>query len=86
MKSKKLLEKTLVELGAKLSDLREQKGFHTLKEFVEKYQLPEVQYWRMEKGKVNLTIKSLVKILSIHKMTLDDFFCMVYSKQQKVTR
>jgi hypothetical protein len=42
--------------------------------------LPEIQYWRIENGKTNLTLKSLTKLLSIHKLTLEDFFCELSSK------
>lgn len=67
----------LVVVGATLAELREKKGFKTIKEFAQKHDLPEIQYWRMEKGKSNITLKSLVKILAIHKISLQDFFCLI---------
>ena len=46
-------------IGVELSNLRKKKGFSTVKDFALKYRLPEIQYWRMKKGKANLTLKSL---------------------------
>ncbi len=77
MKTNKNFNKLLVKIGAHLAILRQKKGYPTIKEFVVKYELPEIQYWRVEKGKTNITIKSLMKILEIHKISVQDFFCMV---------
>lgn len=77
MKSEKAFQKVLAVVGARLAELRVKKGYTTIKEFVHRYDLPEIQYWRIEKGKANVTLKSLTRILSIHKLTLHDFFCMV---------
>jgi transcriptional regulator with XRE-family HTH domain len=62
-------------IGGGLSKLRKKKGFSTVKDFAVRYKLPEIQYWRMEKGKANLTLKSLSKVLNIHKVSFEDFFC-----------
>lgn len=77
MKSNKGFRKILVAVGERLAELRVKKGYTTIKEFVQDYDLPEIQYWRIEKGKANITLKSLTKILDIHKISLTDFFCMV---------
>lgn len=69
------LEAKLKQIGAGLSDLRKKKGYDTIRDFAKAYKLPEIQYWRIENGKTNLTLKSLTKLLKIHKMTLEDFFC-----------
>jgi hypothetical protein len=31
----------------------------------------------MEKGKSNITLKSLIKILNIHGMSMEEFFCII---------
>ena len=67
----------LVSVGMTLAELRIRKGYSTIREFTYKFDLPEIQYWRMEKGKTNVTLKSLSKILYIHNLTLQEFFCMV---------
>jgi transcriptional regulator with XRE-family HTH domain len=69
------LEAKLKQIGAGLSELRKKKGYDTIRDFAKAYKLPEIQYWRIENGKTNLTLKSLTKLLKIHKMTLEDFFC-----------
>lgn len=80
-KSEKIFKNTLVGVGAGLQELRIKKGFPTAKSFTEKYNLPEIQYWRMENGKANVTLKSLYKILQIHNVSLQDFFCMVMNEK-----
>jgi transcriptional regulator with XRE-family HTH domain len=64
----------LKEIGVKLAELRKQKGFSSHESFALEYDLPRVQYWRLEKGKANFTIKTLVKILTIHNIDVEDFF------------
>jgi transcriptional regulator with XRE-family HTH domain len=71
-------------VGLRLAELRERKGHSTLKEFAEEFDLPQIQYWRMEKGKANITLKSLAKILKIHNMSLQEFFCMVTEGQEAI--
>jgi hypothetical protein len=81
MKSEKVFREFLSDVGEKLTELRERKGYNTIKEFVTNYDLPEIQYWRIEKGKANITVKSLIKILLIHKLTPRDFFEMLNNDQ-----
>jgi hypothetical protein len=69
------LEAKLKQIGAGLSELRKKKGYDTIRDFAKAYKLPEIQYWRIENGKTNLTLKSLTRLLKIHKLTLEDFFC-----------
>jgi transcriptional regulator with XRE-family HTH domain len=71
----KAVEKALEEIGQKLRHLRKKKGYKSSESFAYDNELPRVHYWRIEKGRVNLTIRSLVTILKIHKLTVDDFFC-----------
>lgn len=80
-KSEKAFKNTLTVVGARLQELRIKKGFSTAKSFTEKYRLPEIQYWRMENGKANITLKSLYKILQIHNVSLQDFFCLVLDEK-----
>ena len=77
MKSTKAFRQILTVVGATLAELRKKKGYPTIKEFTQRYDLPEIQYWRIEKGKTNITLKTLVNILAIHKLTLYEFFCLV---------
>lgn len=61
-------------IGDKLYELRLKKGYSSHADFTREYGLPRIQYWRMEKGKANITLKSLNKILHIHGMAIEDLF------------
>lgn len=67
-------DKILQNIGEKLRDLRIKNGYTSYESFAFDYEIPRMQYWRMEKGKTNITIKSLLKILDIHKITIEEFF------------
>ncbi len=71
----KTLKTILEQIGMKLRSLREEKGYDSIKDFASDHDLPMIQYWRIEKGKANLTLKSLTKILAIHSISVEDFFC-----------
>ena len=77
MRRDKAFKNLLTNVGNLLADLRVKKGYPTIKAFANKYDLPEIQYWRIEKGKANITLKSLTRILNIHNLTLEDFFCQL---------
>ena len=78
-----VLKETLERIGSRLTELRKQKGYSSHEDFAYDYDLPRVQYWRIEKGKANVTIKSLYRILAIHKLSVDDFFCLLYKESKK---
>lgn len=67
-------DQLLLEIGERLTQLRKKKGYSSHETFALDYDLPRVQYWRLEKGKANFTIRSLVKILEIHGLTVQEFF------------
>ncbi len=64
----------LNQIGDKIKNLRVDKGYSSYENFAFDNELPRMQYWRIENGKTNITIKSLIKILLIHKLTLGEFF------------
>ena len=63
----------LEKIGLKLKKIRIENGFSSYENFAYQNDIPRVQYWRMERG-TNFTIKNLLKILAIHKISLEDFF------------
>lgn len=77
MKPEKALRAILLNVGNSLAELRVKKGYPSIRAFVNEYDLAEIHYWRIENGKANVTLKSLSKILYIHKLSLRDFFCLV---------
>ena len=61
-------------IGKKLIELRIRKGYTSHVTFAEDFDLPRVQYWRMEKGKANFTLKSLKRVLVIHDVSFEQLF------------
>ena len=66
-------EKRLIKIGEKLRSLRKKAGYKSYENFAFDNELNRVQYGRMEKG-ANITLVSLLKVLDIHKLSLEDFF------------
>lgn len=77
MRKGKSLDNVMEKIGLALAQLRLEKGYGSIKEFTEKHDLPMIQYWRIEKGKANVTLRSLHKLLSIHRISLQQFFCSI---------
>ena len=67
-------EKILKEIGERFKKLRIAKGYTSYESFAVDNDLSRMQYWRMENGISNITIKSLTRILNIHNITIEDFF------------
>lgn len=77
LNKEKSFHNILAAVGTHLAELRQKKGYSTIKEFTDHYDLPEIQYWRIERGKANITLKSLSRILNIHRISIQDFFCLL---------
>jgi len=45
-----------------------------------------MQYWRIEKGKTNLNLRTLTKILLIHELTIEPFFASLPKESRKASR
>lgn len=67
-------EEILKAIGNRLKQIRIQKGYPSYEAFALDHDLGRMQYWRLEKGEANLTMKTLLKVLAIHEMTLQEFF------------
>lgn len=72
-KLEQLPDKRLKAIGSKLRQIRIEKGYGSYDFFAWENKLSRIQYLNMEQGK-NFTLKSLLKVLDIHGMTLSDFF------------
>ena len=66
-------EKQLIKVGDRLRVLRKKAGYKSYENFAFDNEINRVQYGRMEKG-TNITLLSLLKVLDIHKLTLEEFF------------
>jgi hypothetical protein len=73
MKTSKADDKRMVLVGKKLKELRVKAGYKSAENFSSDNELNRVQYWRMEKG-ANFTLHSLLKVIAIHKLSLEEFF------------
>jgi hypothetical protein len=72
------LDHILTTIGRKLIELRLRKGYTSHVDFAEDHDLPRIQYWRMEKGRANITIKSLDRVAAIHGYTVQEFLSIVF--------
>ncbi len=75
--------KELKKIGDKLKKLRIKKGFSSYEKFAVEFELSRMHYWRIEEGKTNLTIRSLITILNIHKISLENFFSQSFDSLSK---
>mgnify|MGYP000461587565 CR=1 FL=1 len=66
-------KKYLKKLGDRLKQLRKAKGFSNYEQFAYTYELSRAQYGRYEKG-ANISFKTLLKIIEIHKISIKEFF------------
>ena len=66
-------EKQLIKVGDRLRTLRKKAGYKSYENFAFDNEINRVQSGRMEKG-TNITLLSLLKVLDIHKLTLEEFF------------
>lgn len=69
----KNIELKINEISKKLKEIRLSRGYTSYETFSFENDLNRVQYWRIESGR-NITLKTLIKVLEIHKITLEEFF------------
>lgn len=72
-KSEKEIQAKIQDIASKLKQLRKDKGYTSYETFAFEHNLNRVQYWRVENGQ-NITLKTLLNILSIHNVRIEDFF------------
>lgn len=67
------MDKRVINIAKRLKKLRIEKGYSSYENFAWDNEISRIQYWRMEKG-TNFTIRTLLRILDAHEMTLKEFF------------
>ncbi|MCE3278960.1 MAG: hypothetical protein K0S44_1151 [Bacteroidetes bacterium] len=67
-------EKLKKQIGNRIKNLRLQAGYTSQEAFAYDANIPRAQYGRYESGRSNITIASLLKITSFHKITFAEFF------------
>ena len=60
-------------IADRIKELRIKSGYPSYEAFAVENGLPRKNYWRMETGE-NFTINTLIRILKIHDISLEDFF------------
>ena len=61
-------------IGKKLRSIREAKGIKNYEKFAIQNDFSRSHYWNIENGDVNLTLKTLVRILNSLDVKVEDFF------------
>lgn len=76
MKDEQEFNDKLKTIGAKLKHLREEGQFEGgyVGFAIHHADMQPKQYWKLEAGTANFTIKTLLRVLKVHKMTLEEFF------------
>ena len=67
-------DKTMLEIANKLKQLRLEAGYTSYENFAWDNDINRMQYWKMEKGITNFTMRSLHKVLKAHNMDFNEFF------------
>lgn len=73
METEKLV---LEKIGERLQHLRKEKGYTSYEQFAFEHDFSRMHYWKIEKGKANITIRTLLKLLEIHGLTIEEFFAI----------
>ena len=66
-------DERILLVAKKIKELRIKADYTSAESFAYDHNLNRVQYWRVESG-TNATLKTLLKILDIHKISLAEFF------------
>lgn len=66
-------DERILRIAKKIRQLRIDANYTSAESFAYDNNINRVQYWRVENG-TNLTLKTLLKLLDIHKISLSDFF------------
>ncbi len=62
------------KIGEQIREIRESKGIKNYEKFAIQNKLSRSHYWNIEQGDVNLTMKTLVRILNSFDVDITDFF------------
>jgi transcriptional regulator with XRE-family HTH domain len=63
----------IVLVSQRIKELRKEKGYTSYETFALDNGLDRKQYWRVENGS-NITLRTLIKILEIHRINPSNFF------------
>lgn len=64
----------MLDIANKLKELRLNAGYTSYENFAWDNGINRMQYWKMEKGETNFTMRSLHKVLQAHNISFGEFF------------
>ena len=67
------IQSEIDKISEKIKQLRKDSGYTSYETFAYDNEINRVQYWRVENGQ-NIILKTLLKILYIHKISVAEFF------------
>jgi transcriptional regulator with XRE-family HTH domain len=73
-------------IGEKIAVLRKDMGYTNHEQFAYDHGFSRETYRRLEAGDANLTVRTLAKILLIHKLTIEQFFTSLPEEPRKPKR
>lgn len=62
------------KISGKFRKLRQAAGYKSADKFAEDCGIHKCTYYRLENGRYNPTLKTIGKVLDVHKMSLKEFF------------
>jgi hypothetical protein len=72
--TEEILQRQFAESVARVFvTLRKEKGYTSYESFAFDHEFPRAQYWRVETGRHNLTLRTLTRLLIIHNLPLEEF-------------
>ena len=74
MEDREHFDEIIHEIGEHIKTLRIEAGYTSYVDFAIKNDMQPKQYWKLEAGQANFTIRTILRILEIHNMTLEEFF------------
>lgn len=70
----KSIEQQKEVIAKRLKQLRIDNGYVSYQRFAYEHGLDRKHYWRIEENRTNITLNTLLKLLDIHKTSLEEFF------------
>jgi transcriptional regulator with XRE-family HTH domain len=61
-------------VGDRIKELRVKAGYSSHEQFAYDNSLQAKQVWRLESGKFDIKLSTLLRLLNIHGITLEEFF------------
>jgi transcriptional regulator with XRE-family HTH domain len=70
-------------IGLRITALRKEMGYTSHERFAYNHSFSRETYRRLEAGDANPTVRTLAKILFIHKLTIEQFFTSLPEEPRK---